>query len=240
MALRSGGIRGEDAVVVRRPLASILVLLVVSCTLPFGSGCSARQQVSHVIADSVRDFSGVQGNGRWSYGYWDRTSDRDGVYDPASDFWPVVHFGDDPINGLSRHPEFSTGQLWYLEDGRYYTSLWAEGGHPHGTMDLGAHAKADHWVVRRWVSSVDSDVEILGHAGKVMPWGENWRGDVHFEIVVGGTKVFESVSDDGGDDYSVRTAVQVGAPVDFLIGPGSGVGVIEFTGTIKVSRGDSK
>jgi|GEM_PF-2371796 len=217
-----------------------LVLLAACLNLLAGTGCTSEQEVSKVIADSVRDFSGSQGTNGWFYGYWDRSSDQDGAYDPVSDFQLLAHFGKDRINGLSQRPEFTTGELWYLEDGRYYTSVWAEGGHPHGTMELGVYAKADHWVVRRWVSSVDSRVEIHGHAGKVMPWGENWTGDVKFLIVVGGSRVYEAVFSDGGQTYSVSATVHAGSPVDFLIGPGSGIGVIKFTGIIQVSSGVSK
>jgi hypothetical protein len=234
------GVRREVRVIVRRRNLSILVWLFGCFNLLAGTSLASPQQNSAVIADSVGDFSGEQGSNGWFYGYWDRSSDQDGVYDQASDFRLLTHFGEDPINGLSQHPEFTTGELWYLEDGLYYTSLWAEGGHPHGTMDLGVYAKADHWVVRRWISSVDSDVEIHGHAGKVMPWGRNWAGDVKFHVVVGGSRIYEAAFSDGGEGYSVRATIQAGTPVDFLIGPGSGIGVIKFTGTIKVMSGESK
>lgn len=216
------------------------VLLAVILGLSAGASYSAEQESSKVVADSVRDFSGSQGTNGWSYGYWDRTADQDGVYDQVKDFRLLGYFGADRINGLSARTEFTTGELWYLEDGRYYTSLWAEGGHSHGTMDLGPYAKAEHWVVRRWFSSVDAHVEIRGHAGKVMPWGANWSGDTKVLVVVGGSKVYEAVFDDGGQGYSVSTTVQAGTLVDFLIGPGSGIGVIKFTGTIQTASGASK
>ena len=109
-----------------------------------------------------------------------------------------------------------------------------------GTMDLGAYAKAEHWVVRRWVSSVDAEVEIRGHAGKVMPWGENWRGDFRVLIVVGGSRVYEAVLDDRGRGYSASAKVQAGTLVDFLIGPGTAVGVIKLTGVIQTKGGPSE
>lgn len=202
-----------------------------------GPGCATSKEGVEIIADSVRDFSGSQGASGWSYGYWDRGSDRDGVYDQSNDFRRLEHFGADPINGLSEHTEFDTGELWYLEDGRYYTSLWAEGGHPHGTMDLGTYTKAEHWVVRRWVSNVSGRVEVQGHAGKVMPWGENWAGDVQFRILVGGSSVYEGLFGDGGESYSVSATVKRGSPVDFLIGPGSAIGVMKFTGAIRATTG---
>lgn len=185
------------------------------------------------IADSVRDFSGKQGLNGWMYGYWDESMDADGKYDQTSDFRLLSSFGADQINGLSVHTEFTTGDLWYLEDGRYYTSLWAEGGHPHGAMNLGSYATANHWVVRRWASTVNGRIEISGHAGKVMPWGENWVGSSRFLIVAGGEQVYEAEVDDDGQEYTVTAMVGVGTPVDFLIGPGSGIGVMRFTAELR-------
>lgn len=209
--------------------ASILAL----CSL-LTVGCqSDSPRASEIIADSVSGFSGQQGDNGWSYGYWDSSADADKTYSQETDFQLLRHFGDDPMNQLSSHTEFTTGQLWYLEDGQYYTSLWARGGHPHGTMNLGSYARADHWVVRRWVSSTSGPVSISGHAGKVMPWGANWSGDVAVRIVVDGVTVFSSSIDDGGSAYAVDATVQPGSLVDFLIGPGASVGVMEFTGTIR-------
>jgi hypothetical protein len=70
-----------------------------------------------------------------------------------------------------------------------------------------------------------------------MPWGENWSGSVKFLIVVDGSRVFESEVEDGGHGYAASASVQVGSQVDFLIGPGSAIGVIKFTATI-ASAGD--
>lgn len=203
----------------------------------FAVGChSASLPRAEVVADSVSGFSGEQGAGGWFYGYWDRSADPDGRYDPATDFQLLRHFGTDPINQLSGRSEFTVGELWNLEDGLYYTSLWAEGGHPHGTMPLGSHAQVEQWAVRRWVSTIDGSVTISGHAGKVMPWGENWTGGVRTLIRVDGDEVFSADVDDGGSDYSVEATVRVGSLVDFLIGPNPSVGVIELTGTIRTAE----
>ncbi len=175
--------------------------------------CSTHESVD-AIADSVADFSGKQGLNEWTYGYWDESKDVDGWYEQASDFRLFSSFGSDPINGLSLHSEFTTGALWFLDDGKHYTSLWAEGGHPHGSMNLGSYARANQWVVRRWTSTVNGSIEISGHAGKVMPCAST---------------PYEAEVDSGGQEYSVRATVEVGTPVDFLIGPGTGIGVMRFT-----------
>lgn len=209
---------------------SRIVLLAIPAAL-FAWTC-ANPVSADTIADSVEGFSGEQGLNGWTYGDWDESKDADGEYDQTSDFQLLSRFGVDAVNGLGSHSEFTTGDLWYLEDGRYYTSLWAEGGHPHGAMNLGSYAKADHWVVRRWTSTVDGRIEVSGHAGKVMPWGENWSGSSRFLVVAGGERIYEAEVDDEGQEYTVGAVVEVGTPVDFLIGPGSAIGVMRFTAKI--------
>jgi hypothetical protein len=189
-----------------------------------------------VIADSVREFSGEQGANGWFYGYWDRSADRDDTYDPATDFELLQYFGRDPKNGLVGHSEFTTGELWYLEDGRFYTSLWAEGGHPHGKLDLGPYARAEHWVVRRWVSTIAGVVTIRGQAGKVMPWGANWTGGVQALLVVDGKPLYRADLGNLETVYAVEATVRVGSRVDFLLGPNPSIGVMKFTAMIGGSR----
>lgn len=214
-------------------LALALALVLGSFLTPVCHAASVP--APKVLADSVAGFSGTQGANGWSYGYWDRSADPDQDYDPATDFRLLRHFGRDPINGLSSHSEFTTGELWNLEDGRYYTSLWAEGGHPHGTMDLGKYARAEHWAVRRWVSTVAGQVTLSGQAGKVMPWGENWSGGVQGLIVVDGKEVFHTDIGNRETDYSFEATLKVGSVVDFLLGPNPSIGVIKFTATVRPS-----
>ncbi|HAN96681.1 MAG TPA: hypothetical protein DCQ98_04265 [Planctomycetaceae bacterium] len=185
------------------------------------------------LADSVAEFGSVQDERGWSYGYWDRTRDADRRYDPASDFRPFEHYGNDPRNGLGSHDEFTTGPLWYLEDGRYYTSLWAEGGHANSGVALGEYAAAEQWAVRRWTSRTAGIVTISGQAGKVMPWGANWGGECRGLIMVDGEVVLSTVLDEQEQDYDVVVRIREGSVVDFLIAPSPSIGVVKFTATIR-------
>src|SRR5947207_8054341 len=40
------------------------------------------------LANSVAEFSSTQGSNNWFYGYWDKTSDGNGIYEPTTDFTP--------------------------------------------------------------------------------------------------------------------------------------------------------
>ncbi|MEZ6094942.1 MAG: hypothetical protein R3C03_12050 [Pirellulaceae bacterium] len=187
----------------------------------------------NVVGDSVAEFTSEQGKNGWYYGYWDRSADDDEQYNQSSDFKLLKNFGTDTQNGISGHEEFTTGELWFLEDGRYYTSLWANGGHANSPNQLGNHAAAEQWAVRRWVSDTSGTVTISGHTGKVMPWGANWGGECLAIIVVDGKTVFSSVMDNKGLDYTVAVKVQEKSVVDFLIAPNPSIGVVTFTATIR-------
>lgn len=213
-----------------------LTALALAACLSLATGCRvAVLPASEIVADSVSGFSGEQGANGWSYGYWDRSADTDKSYSQTTDFQLLRHFGSDPINNLSGRREFTTGKLWNLQDGLYYTSLWAEGGHPNGAMDLGTYAQVEQWAVRRWVSTTKGPVTISGHAGKVMPWGENWGGGVKALIVVDGTTLFDTDLDNHRKNYSIDATVQIGSLIDFLIGPNPSIGVTELTATIRAA-----
>ncbi|MBL8816309.1 MAG: hypothetical protein JNL58_09780 [Planctomyces sp.] len=211
------------------------ILAAIALHSIFANGCfsqSPSDETSKPLADSVSEYSGEQGLHGWYYGYWDRTSDDDRKYNQAMDFRPLKHFGDDSITGISTRTEFTTGKIWYLQDGKYYTSLWAEGGHANSGKKLGNYAATEHWAVRRWKSDVTASVTISGHVGKVMPWGKNWNGGCRALIVVDGKQVLSAEADEDEKDFSVDVKVEEGSFVDFLIGPGPSIGVIKFTATI--------
>lgn len=211
--------------------------LVTLAVFMFATACCGAQEISEkptdVIADSVAEFSREQGKDGWYFGYWDRSADVDDSYDQTKDFKLLNNFGTDTKNGLSKRREFTTGDVWYLEDGRSYTSLWAQGGHPNSAMKFGDYAAAEQWATRRWVSDVSGVVTISGHAGKVMPWGANWRGECQAIIIVDGEVVFSTVMDELGLDYSVAVKVKEKSVVDFMIAPNPSIGVVTFTATIR-------
>lgn len=217
-----------------QPLTTALALAICSWLTTACHTSSLPPSVP--VADSISGFSDKQGANGWSYGYWDRTADADKRYSQTTDFQLLRHFGDDPINGLSRHPDFTTGKLWTLQDGRYYTALWAEGGSANGTTKLAPQAKVEHWAVRRWVSSVNGPVTISGQAAKIMNWGDVDSGQAH--IVVDGATVFSAATHQRSTNYSVSVIVHAGSLIDFLInaGPtetGGAFGPVKFTGTIR-------
>jgi hypothetical protein len=226
----------------------LIFFLVVLCgCMPAASHQKMPTRTVTVLADSISGFSGTQGTNGWFYGYWDRTADADKQYSPKTDFQLIGHFGGDPINGLSSHPDFTTGKLWVLKDGQYRTSIWAEGGCSNGTTRLSTQAKVEHWTIRRWVSTVNGPILISGQVAKILPWGSTDSGRVH--IIVDGASIFSNPLDAskevgpnapyiGGMNYSVDATVRIGSTVDLIISPaatenGGFYGPVKFTATIQ-------
>lgn len=209
----------------------ILALIAIA----LGAECAQSQTpATHpplLLADSVKEFSGEQGKHGWHYGYWDKSIDTNGNYDPSADFMLLRQCGND--NVLSKHDGFTVGDAWILEDGRYYTSIWATGGHANSNDKLGNYAAAEQWAVRRWKSDKTGTVTISGHVGKLMPWGANWKGQCQAMVVVDGKIVLSTVVDNHGLDYAVAAKIDKGSVVDFLIGPNASVGVVTFTSEIR-------
>lgn len=217
-----------------RTLPELLFLVVAVFSATCCVGQTIPRKITNVIGDSAAEFSSEQGKDGWYYGYWDRSADEDGKYRQSVDFQLLKNFGSDSKNGISAHEKFTTGQLWYLEDGKSYTSLWATGGHANSPRQLGDYVAAEQWAVRRWVSDTSGIVTITGHIGKVMPFGANWGGECKASIIVDGETVFSSVMDEQGLDYAVVVKIHEKSVIDFLIAPDPSIGVVTFTTRIRM------
>ncbi len=126
-------------------------------TVTTGVGFETDGQAPFVpatIANSVTDFSGVQGQANWSYGYWSRIADDDGVYQDAN-FIPFA------ANTFS-------GARWRWPTAEAESELTARGGVPTG-VNL-AFGRPEHWVIRRYVSEFDGPLRITGTITHTSDW----------------------------------------------------------------------
>ncbi|HUF60822.1 MAG TPA: LamG-like jellyroll fold domain-containing protein, partial [Verrucomicrobiales bacterium] len=120
------------------------------------------------IANSIAQFSGVQGQDGWTHGYRNYTVDGGGDdYDPAAEFIPFP-------------AEWWTGTFWDNPGGVNppWTELGSEGGHPNGDNN-----GDEHWAIRRWdpgsVLSGPTAVSIIWHVRKSNPNGTGTTGSLH-------------------------------------------------------------
>ena len=95
-------------------------------------------------ANNVSDWSatGQQGANGWYYGFYNKTTDVDGIYNPFTDF----NSGD---------PQWAwNGGAWALGPGDPpWDFITAGSWHPNGDNNGGVH-----WVVRRWVSETAGSI----------------------------------------------------------------------------------
>ncbi|HXJ55586.1 MAG TPA: lamin tail domain-containing protein [Verrucomicrobiae bacterium] len=119
--------------------------------------------VPTVIADSVAEFSGVQGQANWYYGYWNQTADDDGIY-AATEFTPFPNAAGPPGPN-----NFWNGTSWDWYNGDPpYTQVTSTGGRPSGDED--GPAQPVHWAIRRYISEFDGSVNISGRLGQTSDW----------------------------------------------------------------------
>lgn len=192
------------------------ILAATFCLLAFSNVSHAAQ-----IADSVSDYSGVQGQGGWYYGYYDGAFVPSGfvqmnTYNAASYPGAWVENFDGPV-------------------ALYWTSLSALGGHPNGVITSGGRNTVEQWAVRRWVSDVSGTITVAGNISDLNGAGGN---GVIGHIFVNGNEVFQAVVENGdavGNNYFLTTKVKAGDTIDFAIDPRAGNDAADstkFTATI--------
>ncbi len=203
-----------------KSFGTIAIVIIMSClhTAAFG----------WLVADSVADFSGVQGQNGWYYGYYD------GPYAP-SDFQLMPNFNSE-VNIGGDNPG-----AWNIDYLYHWTTIWCEGMVPNG-YDGTSNAYTEHWATRRWVSTVSGPVNISGRVAQMNnPPGHLPGGDgVTARIFVDGASVWSGYVggyNTEGIEYSIDVLCRVGSEIDFAMSPGQSMVADHFIYTAKISAG---
>jgi len=155
---------------------------------------------AQVLADSVQDFSGVQGQNGWYYGF----------YNGDSEFpFTPLDFEELPI----------FDGVWRRSTTMYWTAITRMGQHPNGLITSGGRTPEDNWAVRRWVSRGTNIVRISGEVWDRAPSAGN---GVITRITLSGSPLFEHVINNGETTpfaYSVETCIGAGNAIDFIVDP---------------------
>lgn len=161
------------------------------------------------VADSIGDFSGVQGQDGWTYGYFDTTAN--GAYSVGG----FVEFA--LFDVMENRWKASDGQVGAQNN--VYLSLDSVGGHPNG---IGPDDQdANIWAVRRYTSEVAGPVRVDFDLHKVNTQNLN-AGGITGHVFVDGVERFTQfiANDDGlGVQGSLFLDVVVGTRIDFAIDP---------------------
>lgn len=176
-----------------------------SVRLEVGNGASSDEEnkpdyitvMDKIIADSELDFSGVQGQNNWFYGYY------------AEPF---------QSSKFTLMEQFSSG-TWLTNEGIYWTRLYSSGGCPNGLITSQGRTPVEHWCVRRWKSEITGEVTISGVMAKTNTSGGD--GATGYIFVDGETAWTRSIDydDNVGVNYSVNVFVTEGSIIDFAISP---------------------
>jgi len=160
---------------------------------------------SGVLADSVADWSasGFQTSRGWSYGYYRRSGDADGIYQTAN----FTAFPRTAGNTVSAGNAWN-GTNWQLSTTTPATALTQAGGTPSVTT-------AQDWPVRRWTSSYAGRVRIAGTLGHINAGSNGVIG----RIYLNGAEIFNRSVNNTTTGYAVFADVTGGSVIDFAIDP---------------------
>ena len=180
-------------------MRSLIVVLCVLCPAGFACPPTASAQTRTVVADSEAQFSCVQGQDGWHYGY------LAGSF-TAQDFQSMTHCGPDV---------YYAGDAWWVDQGAYWTSIRSAISFPNGPASCGRQP-VEQWAVRRWVSRVTGPVTIAGTIADVLGSFDGFTA----HIVIDGVAVLsQPVGNRQELPYQIDATVNVGSTVDFSIQP---------------------
>jgi hypothetical protein len=184
-----------------------LTIIVCLVTLGFGSHACAGP-----IADSMVEFSGVQGQDNWFYGFYNQGAAGGSPHGYT-------------VGGFTAFDTFVAGR-WEASDAQVgannndFLNLNAVGGHPNG-LDLGQDRLI--WAVRRYQSEVAGLVDIAFDLRKINV-SNSLGGGVTGRIFIDGVEVYTQFIenlDDLGVQGVLTANVSVGSFIDFAIDPTS-------------------
>lgn len=180
------------------------------------------------IANSIAEFSSVQGQDNWFYGYFDQGATGATPYTSAA-FAMFDTFG------------VVTPATWGASDGAVgaqnndYLGLGSATGHPTGLAPPDAQDTVI-WAVRRYVSEIAGDIaiEIDLHKENLNPNG----GGVTGRLFVDGVEVYNqyvAATDAAGFQTILVQNVAINSLIDFAVDP---LGVAINSDGIYSARGD--
>lgn len=158
---------------------------------------AADNILTFVIANSIAEFSGVQGQNGWFNGYRNYTADGGGTdYDPNTQF--IAYAGGEGQGDWDGVNQFWNSGSWDLDLQARGPWTWqtAQGIHPNG---VNSAPNEEHWAIRRWVASEltgETPVAIIWQVRKDNPNGGGVTGSLHvnghqvdFKTIVGGDTI---------------------------------------------------
>jgi hypothetical protein len=155
--------------------SSVPSLLLTLCT----ALCFSYATRADIIADSVAEFSGFQGQNGWYYGYRNVTADGGAPnYDPFTQF--IAFPGGEGQGAWNGGSQLWTGSVWDMNTASAapWTFMSNTNIHPNGTNSAGG----EHWAIRRWWADELGDItplKITWHMRKQTLAGNGVTGGIY-------------------------------------------------------------
>ncbi|MEM9372734.1 MAG: hypothetical protein AAGA55_03745 [Planctomycetota bacterium] len=184
--------------------ASLAAVLLLAGGAQAGIGDDG--QTTFVLANSADDFGGNQGENGWFYGFYDGNAGDDS-FTPAD--FELMNVFDESID------------RWWVDNSPTgpLTLIDAQFMHPNAFINSDLNDDVQ-WSVRRWVSSVDGEVNIAVDFSRGNP---EFAGDGFIlRMFIDGvqTLAVEMFPDnDAGIAFDLTTDVAQGSVIDFAIDP---------------------
>jgi len=152
-----------------------------------------------LVADSVADYSLVQGQAGWYYGYFMPSVDADfRLMTRGGQTWPGA-------------------DCWVVDEDLYYAMIRKMDMHSNGSTASRSGPPVDIWSSRRYVSEVAGLVSVTGLLAKADPRG----GDgIVGHILLDGVEVWSQYiagTDGTGISFAIELDVDVGSTLDFMV-----------------------
>lgn len=178
-----------------------------------------------IVADSVADFSGVQGENGWSYGWYnleDIAIDGSSVsintaefrlfdfYSPATGRWGVDSDSASGNQGSGAVP----GSFAVVSQ----TLMHAHSPNP-GFSSIGVVGE-EQWSVRRWISGFDGPMTLSGFIGYASMDTALGNGTEAY-VLVDGVSVYRydvAPGDTTGTEFSLELSVAAGSVIEMVLG----------------------
>jgi hypothetical protein len=174
-----------------------------------GGEAGAGSEPPRILADSVADFSLVQGEHGWYYGYDDGTSEAFTLMTYQARITNYIPATDDQWD------------CWAYDD-KHWTQLFELGGHANGVDTSAPSTEVLQRAVRRWVSTFEGDVSIVGEVAKIDVSPAANSNGIDASVVVDGVVLdsyFVGGQDAGGWSYELPASLALGSKVDFVLDP---------------------
>jgi hypothetical protein len=168
------------------------------------------------IANSAAQFSGVQGQDDWFWGYRNPSVDGGGEnYNPTNGFIPFN--GGDGMGDWDGNAQQWSGSQWDLNTAAAgpWTELGQENTHPNS-------APQEHWTIRRWVANSITTVTPLAFRYHTHKSNTGCGNGVAAALYINGVlkdKFYVAYNDGTGKTHIYFANVAPGDMVDLILSP---------------------